>query len=267
MVVPGGRHGHAQQRLVVVDGLYHGAQEQKELGVLIRGIAGVEEVHARIRLYGPVVVFAAAVDAVERFLVEQAHHSVFPRDLLHYLHRQLIVVGSDVRSLEYRRQLMLGRSGFVVLCLGQHAQLPELLVELGHEGLYLGLYGAEIVIVQFLPLGRAGAEQRAAGIYQILAAVIKLLTDEEVFLLGTGGGLYGRHALVPEKAQHTHRLFVEGFHGPQERSLLVEGLSAVGAERRWYVQRVVLDERAGGRIPRRIASRLECRAKTARGET
>ena len=78
----------------------------------------------------------------------------------------------------------------VVLGLGQNAQLPELLVQLLHKGRNAGLDSAEIMVVQLLSLGRLGAEQRAAGKNQILALVIQLLIDQEIFLLRADGGTY-----------------------------------------------------------------------------
>ena len=54
-------------------------------------------------------------------------------DLAHDLHGQLVVVDGDVGGVEDGRQLVLARCNLVVLGLGGHAQLPQLLVQLLHE--------------------------------------------------------------------------------------------------------------------------------------
>ena len=71
----------------------------------------------------PVVVLARAVDAGERLLVQQADQPVAPGDVLHHLHRQLLVVGADVRVLEDRSELVLVGRDLVVPGLDRHAQL------------------------------------------------------------------------------------------------------------------------------------------------
>ena len=76
MVVACGGHRETQEVLVVVDRLDHGAEEEQELGVFVRGLSGGEEVYARVGSDGPVVVLATAVDAVEGLFVQQADHAV-----------------------------------------------------------------------------------------------------------------------------------------------------------------------------------------------
>ena len=48
--------------------------------------------------------------------------------LLHDLHGELVVVGGDVRGGEDGRELVLRGGDLVVLGLGKHAELPQLLV-------------------------------------------------------------------------------------------------------------------------------------------
>ena len=48
---------------------------------------------------------------------------------------------------------MLGRCHLVVLCLGENAELPELIVQVLHEGGYAGLDHAEIMVVKLLTFG------------------------------------------------------------------------------------------------------------------
>ena len=164
MVVAGRGDGDAQQVLVVVRGLYDGAEEEQELRVLARGLAGVEEVYARVSGEGPVVVLAGAVHALEGLFAQQADQAVLLGGLLHDVHDELVVVGSDVGRVIDAGELMLGGGGLVVLGLGRDADAPELLVYLAHEGRDSGLHGAEVVVVHLLALGRHGAVEGAAGV-------------------------------------------------------------------------------------------------------
>ena len=163
VVVAGCGDRDAEQILVVVHRLDHGAEEEQELRVLVRGVAGREQVLTRIGGYRPVVVLAAAVHAGEGLLVEQADEAVLRGHLLHYLHRQLVVVGSDVGRRIDRRELMLRGRDFVVFGLRHDAQFPELVVELLHEGGDLRFDRAEVVVVHLLALGRLRAEERPAA--------------------------------------------------------------------------------------------------------
>src|SRR6476659_6150900 len=50
---------------VPVDRLHDGRSEEQELKVLVRGVAGLEQVHPRVGAHRPVVVLPRAVDARE----------------------------------------------------------------------------------------------------------------------------------------------------------------------------------------------------------
>ena len=52
------------------------------------------------------------------------------RNLLHHFHGQLVVVGCDVGDGENRGKLVLCGGNFVVLGLGEDAELPQLLVQI-----------------------------------------------------------------------------------------------------------------------------------------
>ena len=100
---------------------------------------------------------------------------------------------------------MLAGSNLVVLGLGGHAQLPELLVQLLHERRNLGTDDTEVVLLQLLTLGRGSTEQGAAGKDQILTCLVVLLLDKEVLLLGADGGGDVVHILA-EQLQDTDGL-------------------------------------------------------------
>ena len=82
---------------------------------------------------------------------------------------------------------MLAGSTFVMLGLGQNAQAPQLLIQVLHEGGYAGTDGAEVVVIQFLTLGRLRAEERTAGQPQVFTLGIKILGQQEVFLFCADG--------------------------------------------------------------------------------
>ena len=266
MVIAGGGDGDAQQILIVVDRLDHGAEEQQELRVLTRRLTGLEQVDARVGRDGPVVVLAGAVDAREGLFVQQADHTVLAGDLLHELHGELVVVSGDVGGGEDGRELMLRGRDLVVLRLGEHTELPQLLVQIVHERGNARLDGAEVMILQLLPLGRLRAEQGPAGIDEVLALAVKRLVDEEVLLLRADRRADGLDLVMPEQLQDTQALLVDGLHRAQQRRLFVERLAAVGTERGRDIQDLILDEREGRRVPRGIASGLERGAQTAGGE-
>ena len=264
MVVAAGGDGHAQQVLVLVHGLDHGGEEDDELQVLQRRVAGLEQV-----LVGgaerPVVVLAAPVDALEGLLVQQAHEVVAACDELHLLHDEQVVVHGLVELGEHRCELVLAGGDLVVLGLGRDAQAPQLVVQILHVGGDCGADGAEVMLLELLALAGRGAEQRAAGDHQITAAVVRLLLDEEILLLvaHVGNDLLGMFA---EQGEHALGLGVERGHGAQQRRLLVERHTGVGAKRRGDAQHVILDERGARAVPDGVAAGLEGCAQAAVGE-
>ena len=148
-------------------------------------------------------------------------------------HGQLVFVTGAVGIGVDGRDLVLGRRNLVVLRLGQHAQLPQLLIQLPHERGYPGFDGAVIVVVQLLPLGGTGTEQRAAAQLQILALTVYLLVDQEVLLLRA----YLRRDMlrlgVAEQPQDTDALPVQHTHRAQQRRFFCPA-SAHCTNRKWW---------------------------------
>ena len=208
---------------------------------------------------------AGAVDARKRLLVQQAHQTVALGNFLHHFHRQLIVVGCDGGDGKNRGKFVLRGGNFIVLGLGEDAQLPQLFVQIGHERLNARLNRTEIVVFQLLPLRRLVAEQGAAGENQVLALVVERLVNKEILLLRADGGGHAR-CVTAEELQHANCLRGQRLHRAQQRRLLVERFAAVGAERRRDAQHAVLDKGVAGGIPRRVATRLKRGAQTAGGE-
>src|SRR5437870_3750506 len=75
------------------------------------------------------------------------------------LHGQHLVVGGQVGVLEERRDLVLAGGDLVVPGLDRHAQLEQLGLAVGHAGQHALVDGAEVLVLQFLALGRRGAEE------------------------------------------------------------------------------------------------------------
>ena len=162
MVVARRGGGDAQKVLMLVHGVHHRGEEEQKLHVLRRGLARLEQVHARVRGQGPVVVLAAAVDAGKGLFMEQADKVVLDGDLFHHLHGQLVMVGGDVDVGEHRGQFVLRGRGLVVFGAGEHAQFPQFLVQFAHKGGDAGLQRAEVLVVPS-PAPWWGGRQRACG--------------------------------------------------------------------------------------------------------
>ena len=144
--------------------------------------------------------------------MQQTHHVVLACKLLHKLHGYLIVVGGNIGRCVHRRKLVLRRCDLVMLGLGKHAELPELLVELLHKRRDTRLYRSVVMVVKLLTLGRLSAEERAPCIHYILAFCVNALVYEKILLLGTDCCLYRGHVAVSEKPQYTQSLTVERLH-------------------------------------------------------
>ena len=264
MVVAGGGDGGTEQVGVLIDSLDDGGEEDQELQVLHGGVARVQQILVGGG-HGPVVVLAAAVDALERLLVLQADQTVLGGQLLHHLHRQQVVVDGDVGGVEDGGQLMLAGSYFVVLGLGGDAQLPQLFVQLLHESGDLGADDAEVVLFQLLTLGGRCAEEGAAGEDEVLTGFVVFLLNKEVLLLGADGGGDIVHILA-EELQDADGLIGQRVHGAQQGSLLVQRLAGVADECSGDAEDVVLHKSEAGGVPCGVAAGLTGGAQAAGGE-
>ncbi len=246
------------------------AQKNMKLTLSVGRVAGLQQVVAVVGAHRPVVVLARAVDAGEGLLVQEADEPVLARHLLHDLHRQLLVVGADVRVLEDRRDLVLAGSDLVVPGLDRHAELRQLVLEVHDAGEHALRDRAEVVVVQLVALGRVRAEEGAAGQDQVGTRVVVLLVHEEVLLLGTDRGEDPLRLLVAEQAQRPDRDLRERVHRAQQRDLRVECLARPGDERRRDAEqgavRVLDDEGGAGRVPGGVAAGLEGVADAPRRE-
>ena len=112
---------------------------------------------------------ARAVHAGKGLFVQQAHKAVALGDLFHRLHDELILVACGVGVSVDGGHLVLAGRDLVVLGLGEHAELPQLLVQLLHISAHARTERAEVVVVQLLTLGRLCAEERAPAELQVRA--------------------------------------------------------------------------------------------------
>ena len=201
---------------------------------------------------------SGTVDSLERLFVKEADEIVLSCDFLHYLHRKLVVISSDVSCCEDRCELVLCGSNFVMLCSSKDSELPEFFVQVLHESLYAGLDNAEVMIFHLLALRRKCSEKCSACVNEILSLIVHLLVDEEVFLLRSDCCSDGSNVVLSEDLHDTQSLLVDGFHRTEQRCLLIECFSVVRAESCRNAEDAVLDECEGSRIPCGISSCLEC---------
>ena len=210
--------------------------------------------------------FAAAIDAVERLFVEQTDHVIFPGDLLHDFHCELIIVRGDVRSSEHTGKFMLTRSCFIVFGFCHDAELPEFFVQLFHKRGYTWFESAEIVIGQFLTFGRKRTEQCAAGINKIFPTIVNTSVDQEIFLLRTDSCANGADTAVAEQLHDPKTLPVNGFHGTEQRGFHIQSFPAVGAEGSRNAENIIFQKSIRSGIPSGITAGFKSCTQPAGGE-
>ena len=209
---------------------------------------------------------AAAVDPGKGLFVEQAHQIVLGSALFHGTHNELVVIAGLVCIRVDGGKLMLAGCALVVLCFGENAQPPQLLIQILHEFGYPGTDGGEIVVVQLLSLGRGCAEKSSACQAQILPLGVQVLGQKEILLLSAHAGDDPVGFRVAKKPQNA-----DGFPGnllqrAQQRGLLVQRITGIGEKHGGNIQAAVLDKGAGRGVPGGVASGLEGCPQTARGE-
>ena len=192
--------------------------------------------------------------------MEQTYQAVLCGDLLHDLHRDLVVIRRHIGFRIDRRQFMLRGCHFVVFRFCKHAQLPEFLVQFFHKSCHIGLDYAEIMIIHFLPLRRLCAEKRSSGETQIRAFIIHFLRYEEIFLFRADERDHTLCGIISEEPQDPERLHIQRLHGTQQRCFLIQCMAFIGTERSRDTQGLPFNERIGCGVPGGIASGLERRS-------
>ena len=198
IIIPRRRDRKTEQPRIFVHRPTDRRAENQELRIAPGCVARLEKVLAVVRTDGPVIVLSGAVHASKRFFVQKAYKPVSGRDLLQNLHHQHLMIQREVGGLECGREFVLPGSRLVVAGLDRNPQQHQLVFHLGHERQHPAGNRAEIVVVQLLPLGRSGTEQRPTHDHQIGPEHGQPPIDEEVFLLHAQRAFYAFGSRVPE---------------------------------------------------------------------
>jgi hypothetical protein len=143
-------------------------------------------------------VFSRAVDAGERFLVQQRLETVSERHAPQRRHHEHVVIDGKIGFLEIRRHLELAGRDFIVAGGNRHSELVQLELCFGNASLDALRNSAEIVILQLLSTRRWSADEGTASHHEIRAHPEVRAIDEEIFLLGSQGREDALHSLVAE---------------------------------------------------------------------
>mmetsp|Transcript_14852 Transcript_14852/g.31492 ORF Transcript_14852/g.31492 Transcript_14852/m.31492 type:complete len:466 (+) Transcript_14852:484-1881(+) len=263
-VVARRRDGHAHEVAVLVDGPDDGGHEDGEdlgLAALLVDGGGVEQVNARVGAEREVVVLAAAVDALEGLLGQQADKVVLVGNLLHKLHDHEVLV--DLRSGEAKEGcalILVGRD-LTVARLERDAHLEALVLHLLHAAQCGGVERRHVVVAELLPARRVAAHDGATCQLQVRPLLECGLRDEEEFLL-EADVRENRLALVAEQLKETHACLRNGLHRAQQRRLLVERLAIIRDKDRRHEERVAADPHRRRRVEHRVAACSMCRPHT-----
>ena len=197
---------------------------------------GVSPGSSRVLVRGaqrPVVVLAAAVDALERLLVQQADQAVAGR--------QVSSSSPSSAGCGRWRRWRCRRWGPAHAgrgrprCAWSWRGMPSFHSSSSRSFMNsetTGRITPEIMFLQLLALRRRRAEQRAAGQHQVQTLVVVLLADQEIFLLRADGGGDPVHILA-EQVQHPARLVGQRGHRAQQRGSFCPAPRRCRSRRRW----------------------------------
>ena len=153
------------------------------------------------------------------------------------------------------REFVLAGGDFIVAGFDGNAELDQFVFAVGHERQHALGDHAEIMIFQFLALWRRATEERAPAGDQVGPGVVKVLVDQEIFLLGADGGEDLVDAGVTEQLEDADGLRAEGIHALEQRGFLVERFAGPTEEGGGDDQRGAIgmlhDVSGAGRDPRR----------------
>ena len=177
----------------------HGCAEDQELCIVVRCVAGIQQVALGAASERPIDVFARAVDTGKWFFVHQARHAVLFGDLSQGEHHQLLVVGRKVRGFKHRCNLELSRRDFVVTRLDRNTELEQLTFRLEHECQHAFRNRTKIVVIKLLALGGRAAEQCSPCIKQVGTGIVEISVNQEILLFRTGRRGHKGSLFVPEQ--------------------------------------------------------------------
>ena len=188
--------------------------------------------------------------------MKQDSEVVAASHLLEQLHQHEVVVVREVRFLEHRGQLKLVGRHLVVTRGHGDAQLVGLHFKVLHEGGHALGDGAEVVVVQLLPLRRCSTKQGTSSHRQVGTGGVQRLVNQEVLLLPAQGRVDLGDVLVKILA-HGSRRGINGRQGLQQRRLVVQGVSCVADEHRGNAQRFSPHKGRRRGIPQRVPPGLK----------
>ena len=130
--------------------------------------------------------------------MQQRLQSVAERDATQRRHHELVVIHRDVGLLEPRCHLELAWRNLVVPRDDRHAELVQLVLDLGDARLNALRDSAEVVILELLTARRRRADERAARHDEVRPQREVRAVDQEVLLLGPHRRVHAVDAAVAE---------------------------------------------------------------------
>ena len=197
-----------QQVCIIVNCFDNSYQEYQKLCVFSRCFARIQEVDTGIGAHGPVVVFTTSVDTLEWFFMKQAYHVVFCCNFFHDFHCQLVVVNGYVCSIEYRSQLMLCRSNFVMFGFSWDTKFPEFFIKIMHVSRYTRFQGSEVMVFHFLSFWSRSTNQGTSAENQVFSLIIEIFIYQEIFLFRTYGCIDVFDIRIAKKTKDFDCLFI-----------------------------------------------------------
>ena len=263
MVVSCTGGGHAQQISIQIDAAQKCTQYQQELQVIFRVFSWFEQIFSGVGAQRIVVVLARAVDVCKRLFMQQAGQIVLFADGAHGFHNQLVVVAGDIGCGIFRRQLVLCRRSFVVLCFAGNSHLPQVLVQILHKFAHTDADTSAVVVIQLLSLGRLCSKEGSTADFQVQALIVQVVVDQEVFLLSTHHRRDLADGVIAQCAQKTHTFAGNCLHRTQQRCFGIQCFAVIGTECCRNKQSAVADKGRRGRVPGGVASCLKSCTQTA----
>src|SRR5258708_15521154 len=144
---------------------------------------------------------SGAVDARERFLVQQRLEAVSERHAAKCCHHEHVVIYREVGLLERRSHLELTGRDFVVPGSDRHSELVQLELCFGNAALDALRNSAEVMVLELLPAWRRSTNESTATHHEVRAHREMCAIDEEIFLLGPERREDALDSLVTEQLQ------------------------------------------------------------------
>jgi hypothetical protein len=177
VVIASGSYRSTEQTLVQINRADDSGTESKELGVVVRVVARLEQIAHACTTDGPVDVLAGTVDAGERLFSQEADETMLSGDPLQERHREHLVIVCNVRRFVNRSYFELRWGDFVVASLDRDTQFEALALGLHHASEDAIRDGAEVLVFELLTLGRLRTEEGAATGVNIRTEVVETGID------------------------------------------------------------------------------------------